>query len=120
MKMPQHKKAKSAFYKRYYYQPPTQTGKNTKKKVLVSFNKDCLKRLAPFHLLVAALMVLFVYNAQTSNTMHTLLLLLLYCFIIINVLFADFALRNYLAGRQKLLTWIIEIVFSVVIVYCLL
>lgn len=114
-------KSNEAVYKKYSYQSSVKPADN-RKKPGVSFNrKKLLRRLSPFHLLVLALVALFMYNNITNNNSiiikYTWLQIFLYAFIIVNVIFADFALWNYLEGKRKLLIWVSELVASSLILY---
>jgi hypothetical protein len=80
------------------------------------------KRLSPFLLLAAFLILLFPYMCITDigNIKSMWLKLILFPVILINVLFADFAIWNYFQGKKRLQIWLIEFFLSVLILYLLL
>ena len=83
-------------------------------------NRLVLKRITPFLLMSLFLTFLLIYSvvAGTETTIATKLLL--YPFLLINIVFADFALWNYFAARKIWVIWALECFTSAMLVYWLL
>ena len=96
------KKAKSFFYK-------------DGRKPLVKKRTSFIKRTSPFLLLAVFLILFFVY--EIINNTATTLRIILFPFIIANLVLADFALWNYFEGKKRGIIWIIESVISTMIIY---
>jgi hypothetical protein len=81
-----------------------------------------LKRVSPFLLLAIFLLFFLPYVLITGNgAIQSIgLNVILFTFILINVLFIDFALWNYFSGKKILLIWIIESILSFVVLYLLI
>ncbi|HEX5154439.1 MAG TPA: hypothetical protein VFW07_23495 [Parafilimonas sp.] len=79
-----------------------------------------IKRITPFFLLSLFLSFwsLYAIVAGTGATITTKLIL--YPFLLINFVFADFAIWNYLAGKKLWLLWVLESVVSTMLVCWLL
>ena len=80
------------------------------------------KRLSPFLLLAAFLILLFPYMFITDvvSIESIWLKIILFPVLFINVLFADFAIWNFFEGKKRFQIWVIELTLSVFILYMLL
>jgi hypothetical protein len=82
--------------------------------------RSILKRISPFVLLSLFLILWFLITLVAGANTGIKIKLLLFPFLLINIVFADFATWNYLAGKKKWLMWILEGVVSIGIIYWLL
>lgn len=89
------------------------------KEVVTRFQSPLFKRLSPFLLAVPVLTIIFGYQLVTgTGAVHNdLLLLILFPFAITNVLFIDFFLWNYFAGKKKVVIWSLELFAIIIAVY---
>lgn len=80
------------------------------------------KRLSPFLLLAAFLILLFPYMFITDvvSIESIWLKIILFPVLFINVLFTDFAIWNFFEGKKRFQIWVIELTLSVFILYMLL
>ena len=83
-------------------------------------NRLILKRITPFLLFSLFLTFWMVYAVVAGAETTIATKLLLYPFLLINIVFADFALWNYLAARKMWLIWAFECFISALLVYWLL
>ena len=81
-----------------------------------------IKRFSPFLILFCALLVLFPYMMITGagSVKNFWILLFLFPFTEVNLFYLDFALWRYFSKKKILPIWIIELVFSVLIVKLLI
>ncbi|HXL55844.1 MAG TPA: hypothetical protein VN958_06295, partial [Chitinophagaceae bacterium] len=77
-----------------------------------------IKRLTPFLFIAFFLPLFFVYRiiAEEENIPTKLLLCFLFVVLEVNLLYSDFALRNYFNRQKLFFAWIIEICFTITIV----
>ena len=89
------------------------------KKTVAFFQPSLFKRLSPFLLAVPVLTIIFGYQlvTGTGTVPSDLLLLILFPFAITNVLFIDFFLWNYFAGKKKVVIWSLELFAIIIAVY---
>ena len=80
-----------------------------------------LKRLSPFLMIIPCLMILFFYRliSETGPFHGGWVLFILYPFIIVNLLLADFSLWNYFGGKRKLIIWLTELATCLIILHLL-
>ena len=76
-----------------------------------------LSRVSPFLLLNLFLIFWFPIAIIMDNPAVTRAKIIAFPFLVAYVAFADFAIWNYLEGKMKWLIWIIEIIFSAIILY---
>ena len=90
--------------------------------VMVKRKNYLFKRLSPFLLLAAFLILLFPYMFITDvvSIESIWLKIILFPVLFINVLFADFAIWNFFEGKKRFQIWVIELTLSVFILYMLL
>jgi O-antigen ligase len=86
----------------------------TRKKHLI------IKRISPFLLLSLFLTFWFLYALVAGTETAIAAKIILYPFLLINLVFADFAMWNYLAGKKIWLIWMLECIISTMIIYWLL
>ena len=79
-----------------------------------------IKRVTPFLLLSLLLTFWFLYALVAGPEKAIATKLILYPFLLINLVFADFAVWNYLAGKKIWLIWMLECIISTMIIYWLL
>lgn len=77
-----------------------------------------VKRFSPFLILFCALLILFPYMMITGagSVKNFWVLLFLFPFTEVNLFYLDFALWRYFSKKKVLPIWIIELVFSILIV----
>jgi len=83
-------------------------------------NRLILKRITPFLLLSLFFAFWLVYALIAGAEITIATKLIVYPFLFINLVFADFALWNYLEGRKLWLIWILESITTAIIIYWLL
>lgn len=85
-------------------------------------NKFPLKRVSPFLLLGFFLMGLFPYMFITGEgAIHnTLLLLVAFLFLEINLVVFDFAIWNYFEGKRIFRIWLIEVPLTLLVIHLLI
>ena|SRR5689334_15788041 len=81
-----------------------------------------IRRITPFLILEVFLIGFFPYMFLTGKVVMQNFLTtgLLFPFIIVNLLFFDFALCNYYGGKKIFKTWCIESILSFVLLYLLI
>src|SRR6478609_426452 len=79
-----------------------------------------IKRVTPFLLLNLLLTFWFLYALVAGTETAIATKFILYPFLLINLVFADFAVWNYLAGKKIWLIWMLECIISTMIIYWLL
>ena len=77
-----------------------------------------IKRITPFFLLSLFLTFWFVHELVAGTAIVTKLIL--YPFLLVNIVFADFAMWNYLGSRKLWLIWVLECFISAVLIYTIL
>ena len=82
--------------------------------------RSAVKRISPFLLLSLFLIFWLLYTLVAGIDTGIKTILFLYPFLFVNIVFADFAIWNYLAGKKRWLMWTVESFASVVIIYWLL
>ena len=81
-----------------------------------------LRRLSPFLLLGFFLMGLFPYMfiTGTGSIHNPLLLIFAFIFLEVNILYIDFVLWYYFKGKKIYKIWLIEIPFTLLVLYLLI
>ena len=79
-----------------------------------------IKRITPFFLLSLFLTFWLVHELVAGAGTAIITKLILYPFLLVNIVFADFAMWNYLAGKKIWLIWMLECIISTMIIYWLL
>jgi hypothetical protein len=83
--------------------------------------KRLLKRVSPFLLLAVLLTLWFPYVLITGDGMieNRWVLFAVFVITLVNILFIDHALWKYFERKKAFTIWIIEIIFSLLIMYFL-
>lgn len=102
-------------------QVPVFSGKLLIRKNGLKIKFDLFKRLSPFLLMVPLLLFLFPYMFITGvGTIHTKwILAVIFPIVILNILFFDFAIWNWFAGKKRGIIWALELVGSFILLYLL-
>ena len=71
-------------------------------------------------LLTIFLVLWLPYTVITDDDSQTMFTLILFPFVIANIIFSDFIIWNYMEGKKKWLIWVIETALSAGILYWLI
>ncbi len=79
------------------------------------------KRISPFLIMVPFLVFLFPYMLFTGegNIQSRWMLIVLFPITILNMIFFDFAIWNWFAGKKRGIIWTLELLLSACLLYLL-
>ena len=86
--------------------------------ISVNVHKRSLRRFSPFLWLSILLLAFFMYEILTQSGTQKLLILL--SFLIVNMVYADYALWRFFNGKRSIILLIIEGLISALIIYWLI